>query len=116
MGIARRASGSNRWRGRGRLAVGVALVATMAACKQEDVQVSSKPGQRVTLRGELATGVECPMLVVSSDHRFSLSGDLGRFKAGDRVCVHGTIAAMSICMAGEATIAVTAIAPEDSCK
>lgn len=73
------------------------------------------PGQSVALRGTLGTGAECPTLTVDAGRLFSLAGDLGRFKPGDQVCVRGTIAEMSICMAGEATIAVTSVAPADSC-
>lgn len=95
--------------------VGVVLAGGVAGCKQ-NLPAKVEPGQTVTVRGEIAAGAECPMLVARVDRRFSLSGDLGRFKAGDRVCVHGTIAQMSICMAGEATISILSIAPEDSCR
>lgn len=95
--------------------VGVVLAAAVAGCK-ENLPAKLEPGQTVTVRGEIGTGVECPMLVVKPQRRFSLSGDLGRFGVGDRVCVHGTVAQMSTCMAGEATIAIAAIAPEDSCR
>lgn len=93
----------------------VVLVAAVAGCK-EDLPATLDPGQTVTLRGEIAAGAECPMLVVKPERRFSLAGELGHFKVGDRVCVHGTIAQMSMCMAGEATITIASIAPEDSCR
>src|SRR5690348_1777362 len=67
------------------------------------------PGQVVAFSGQLAAGAECAMIVADHDRRFSLAGDLGRFKPGDRVCVRGTVAAMSMCMAGEATISVERI-------
>ena len=92
----------------------VGLAGLVAACKQ-DLPARLGPGQDVTMRGAIGIGTECPMLVVGTERTFSLTGDLGRFKPGDRVCVHGTVAAMSVCMAGEATIAVLSIAPEDSC-
>jgi len=95
--------------------VGVVLAAATVGCK-ESLPAKVDPGQTVTMRGELGAGTECPMLIVKPERRFSLSGDLGRFKAGDRVCVHGTVAQMSFCMAGEATIDVVSIAPEDSCR
>jgi hypothetical protein len=60
-------------------------------------------------------GVECPMIEVEGGRRFALGGSLGQFKAGDRVCLKGTVAAMSICMAGEATVSITAIGPENDC-
>jgi Protein of unknown function (DUF5818) len=93
----------------------VALIAALAGCR-ENLPAKLEPGATVAVRGEITAGPECPMLVVEPERRFSLSGDLGRFKIGDRVCIHGTVAEMSICMAGEATINVTAIAPEDSCR
>jgi uncharacterized protein DUF5818 len=94
--------------------VAVVLVAAVVGCK-EDLPAKLDPEQTVTVSGEVATGTECPMLIVKPERRFSLSGSLGRFKVGDRVCVHGTVAQMSMCMAGEATIAIVSIAPEDSC-
>jgi hypothetical protein len=105
---------------------GAAMVAALAGCR-EDEPAKLVPGETVTLRGEIAAGAECPMLVVTHElrvatrvvapgRRFALGGDLGRFQVGDRVCVRGTVAAMSFCMAGEATIAIVAIAPEDSCR
>ena len=97
------------------ITVGATLVAAVVGCR-EDLPVKLEPGQTVAVRGEIIAGAECPILVVKPERRLSLSGDLGRFKVGDRVCVHGTVAQMSMCMAGEATIAVAAIAPEDSCR
>ena len=94
--------------------VGVVLVAAVVGCK-ENLPSKLDPNQTVTMRGELGAGTECPMLIVKPARRFSLSGDLGRFKAGDHVCVHGTVAQMSFCMEGEATIAIVSIAPQDSC-
>jgi hypothetical protein len=91
------------------------LVAGIAGGCREDLPTKLGPGQAVSLSGEIAAGVECPMLVAAAGRRFSLAGDLGRFKPGDRVCVKGKVAEMSFCMAGEATIAVEAIGPEDSC-
>ena len=100
---------------RHRTMLGAVLVAAISACKP-DLPARLEPGQVVTLRGEIVAGVECPMLLAASGRRFSLAGNLGRFQPGDRVCVQGTIAGFSICMAGEATISMNAIAPEDSCR
>ena len=72
------------------------------------------PGQSVAFRGTLGTGAECPTLTFEG-RLFSLAGDLGRFKSGDQVCLRGTIAEMSICMAGEGTINVASVAAADSC-
>lgn len=93
-----------------RLMVALLLV---AGCKT--TPTSLKPGQMVTLRGQLVAGPECPMIASSNGHRYSLGGDLGRFRVGDRVCLKGSVAEASICMAGDATISVTAIGPENAC-
>jgi len=92
---------------------GIVLAALAMGCKDQRMQLA--PGRTITVRGELAAGVECPMLVARDGRRYSVGGDLGRFKIGDRVCVKGTIAEVSFCMAGEATITIEAIGPEDSC-
>lgn len=94
------------------------IAAVLAGCREQpSPQIPAKmvPGATVTLRGKLAQGAECPLLVAANDRQFALGGDLGRFKIGDRVCVTGTVSEMSICMQGEATIAIQTIAPEDSC-
>lgn len=88
------------------------LVLAAAGCRELPAEV--RPGDMLTVRGELAAGAECPMLIVG-ERRFSLAGSTGAFKPGDRVCVKGTVAEMSFCMAGEATIAVEAIGAEDAC-
>ncbi len=93
--------------------VGIVLAVLTLGCNEQ--RTTLKPGQTITIRGELVAGAECPLIVTRDDHRYSIGGDLGRFAVGDRVCVRGTIAEMSICMAGEATIALEWIAPADSC-
>ena len=95
--------------------LGIGFATLIAGCKQ-DLPTKLAPGQTVSVRGEIGTGAECPMLTVEPARRFALSGDLGRFKAGDRVCIRATVAEMSICMAGEATLSIVSIAPEDSCR
>jgi len=91
-----------------------AVAATLViGCKPESSPL--KPGQTHTVRGELVTGVECPMIVTQDGHRYSLIGELGRFKIGDRVCLKGTIPQASYCMQGEATLEVEAIGAEDAC-
>ena len=94
--------------------VGAALALAIVGCKN-NLPAKPKPGETVTYHGEIKAGAECPLLIVEPNRRFSLSGDLRGFKVGDKVCVRGTVAEMSICMAGEATIAVSAIAPENNC-
>jgi hypothetical protein len=92
-----------------------AVAALLAGCRDE-VPTKFEPGQTVTVRGTVQAGVECPMLALEgTDRRVSLAGSLDRFAVGDRVCVRGTVAGMSICMAGEATVEVIAIAHADSC-
>ena len=95
------------------VAIVIVAAATAIGCKQESLPL--KPGQTHVVRGELIAGAECPMLVTTDGKRYSLIGELGRFKVGDRVCLKASIAQMSMCMAGEGTLAVEAIGPEDAC-
>lgn len=54
-----------------------------------------------TVRGVLTDeGVECPALRGDDGKLFTLSGPLGEFRTGDRVCVRGRPAEMSICQQG----------------
>lgn len=53
-------------------------------------------------------GVECPALRGDDGKLYTLAGDTGGFKPGDRVAVVGTVAEMSICMQGT-TIGVRTI-------
>lgn len=73
------------------------------------------PGRQVTVKGELGAGAECLMLTTTSGKHYSLTGNPDRFKIGDRVCIRGKVAGASICMAGEGTISIEAIGPEDAC-
>lgn len=72
-------------------------------------------GKSLRVKGELTEGAECPILVTSDGRRLALGGDLGGFKAGQRVCVRGRLVEASICMAGDATLAIEAIGPEIEC-
>ena len=72
-------------------------------------------GQLVMVKGELNAGAECLVLISKSGRRYSLTGNPGRFKIGDRVCIRGRVVDASICMAGEATISIQAIGSEDVC-
>ena len=99
-----------------RLAAALVLVAALAGCREASLPAKLEPGQTVTVRGELAAGTECPMLRVAPERSLSLAGGLGRFRPGNNVCVHGRVAAMSMCMAGEATLEIVSIAPADSCR
>ena len=53
-------------------------------------------------------GVECPALRGDDGRLYTLAGDTGGFKPGDRVTVAGTVAEMSTCMQGT-TISVRSI-------
>lgn len=53
-------------------------------------------------------GVECPALRGDDGRLYTLAGDAGGFKPGDRVTVVGTVAEMSTCMQGT-TIGVRSI-------
>ncbi len=90
------------------------MLAVLAGCNEE-LPKTLKPGQAVTVQGEIESGAECPTLV-AKDRRFSLAGGLGKFEVGDRVCVRGRIAENSFCMSGEATIAITTISAENDCR
>ena len=93
--------------------LGIACAALVIGCKRENV--TAAPGQTLTVRGQLEAGVECPMIVTSDGRRYAVGGDLGRFKVGDRVCIRGTVAEVSFCMAGEATLAIVSIGAESEC-
>lgn len=77
--------------------------------------VALTPGEHVALRGALAEGTECPMLVLDDGRRVSLTGERAGHAVGARVCVRGTVVEMSICMAGEATVSIESIGPESDC-
>jgi Protein of unknown function (DUF5818) len=91
----------------------VAAATLVAGCRDEPTKVV--PGQTVRIQGTLVAGAECATLVTKTGHRYSVGGDLGKFKLGDRVCVKGKFAEVSFCMAGEGTIAVEDIGPEGQC-
>ena len=90
-------------------ALAVLAMASTAGCAH------LAPGRQVTVKGELGAGAECLMLTTTAGKHYSLTGNPDRFKIGDRVCIRGKVAGASICMAGEATISIEAIGPEDSC-
>jgi hypothetical protein len=55
----------------------------------------------VVIRGRLTEeGVECPTLRDRNGVLYSLSGSLGDYKAGDRVCVKGRKLEQSVCQKG----------------
>ncbi len=93
-----------------------ALTALFAAALAMGGCAHSRPAAGpLTIRGELANGVECPLLLARDGRRYSVTGSLGAFKVGDSVCIRGTIVETSICMAGDATVAIETIGPEADC-
>lgn len=66
----------------------------------------TEPDRVMTVRGTLTNeGVECPALRSVAGELFTLSGNIGDFRAGDQVCVKGHRVEMSICQQG-VTIAI----------
>ena len=75
-------------------------------------RVTGRPPQadRLTVTGTLVGGgVECPLLRADNGRLYSLAGDTGDFRRGERVRVEGRLAEVSICQQG-ATIQVRRIA------
>jgi hypothetical protein len=93
----------------------VLAAALLAGCARPPARVPPA-GESMTVRGVLATGVECPEIHTRDGRRFALGGSLGGYSAGDEVCVRGRVVAMSICMAGEATLAIESIGPPGDCQ
>jgi hypothetical protein len=92
------------------------LVLILSACATApppapDPMPESPAGAKpMTVRGQLTTeGVECPALRGEDGALYTLLGDLGGFKPGDRVVVEGTPVEISFCMQGT-TLQVTRIA------
>lgn len=60
-----------------------------------------KPGETLSLTGKLsAEGVECPAFRADDNALYTLTGDLKGLKAGNRVCLTGTVVEVSTCMQG----------------
>lgn len=61
----------------------------------------ASPDGTVRVEGTLTEeGVECPALRSAEDRLYTLAGDIGDFRPGDRVVVEGTLPDMSTCMQG----------------
>ena len=74
----------------------------LGACAEADGNAAfpSNPA-KPPIEGVLTTeGVECPALRGDDGTLYTLAGDLGGFKPGDRVCVVPTYPEMSHCMQG----------------
>ncbi|HWM91335.1 MAG TPA: DUF5818 domain-containing protein [Thermoanaerobaculia bacterium] len=90
----------------------VPLLFALDAVAQEHGKGHGKGAVHVrgTLTGE---GVECQALRGSDGKLYTLSGDLGGFKAGDKVRVQGQVAEISTCQQGT-TITVAKIQEDKS--
>jgi hypothetical protein len=90
----------------------VLLASTVFACAfegQAPARGRDKGGKPIQVRGTLTgEGVECQALRSADGQLYTLTGDLGGFKTGDRVRVKGEIAQISTCQQG-ITIAVEKI-------
>ena len=72
-------------------------------------QGRGKGGKPIHVRGILTgEGVECQAMRTANGQLYTLTGDLGGFKTGDKVRVKGEIAQVSTCQQG-ITIAVEKI-------
>ncbi len=91
----------------------VALLASVAfACAFEGQGPAGgrdKGGKPIQVRGTLTgEGVECQALRTANGQLYTLTGELGGFKTGDKVRVKGEVAQVSTCQQG-ITIAVEKI-------
>jgi hypothetical protein len=86
--------------------IGVRIHASMNS--QEAILGETGDGSgTICVRGTLTDeGIECQALRTDTGELYTLVGNLGGFKIGDKVYVAGTIAAVSFCMQGM-TIAVS---------
>ena len=82
----------------------ILLLASVAFAQGRD-----KGGKPIQVRGvRTDEGVECQALRTANGQLYTLTGDLGGFKTGDKVRVKGEIAQVSTCQQG-ITIAVETI-------
>lgn len=66
-------------------------------------RVTERSAPLLTLTGTIITGgAECAAFRSDDGRRYSLTGNLGNFRPGDRVVVRGRVAQMSPCMQGQA--------------
>ncbi|HEY6553829.1 MAG TPA: DUF5818 domain-containing protein [Vicinamibacteria bacterium] len=91
------------------------LASAVFACAFEgQAPGRDKEGKPIQVRGTLTgEGVECQALRGDNGQLYTLTGDLGGFKTGDKVRVKGEIAQVSICQQG-ITIAVEKIQEDKS--
>lgn len=93
------------------------LASVVFACAfegQGPARGRDKGGKPIQVRGILTgEGVECQALRSAEGRLYTLTGDLGGFKTGDKVRVKGEIAQVSTCQQG-ITIAVEKIQEDKS--
>ena len=93
------------------------LVASLTRCNEPAPRLpppDPRPGDAVRIRGTLDDDVDCRLLRSEGGKVYSLSERLPYYRAGTRLCVHGTIAEVSSCM-HVPTIDVSQIRPWSSC-
>lgn len=84
---------------------------TIAVSRITVVDRDAGPESGITVVGTLTTeGVECPALRSDDGRLYTLAGNVGRFRPGDRVRIQGRRVEASFCQQGT-TIEVTRIAP-----
>jgi len=82
-----------------RIAVAVIMLLVIGSTCEEGSDIPSE--NLLTVKGRLTTeGVECQALRGQDGQLYTLSGSVGDFKAGDRVCVKGRRVEASQCMQG----------------
>jgi hypothetical protein len=97
--------------------IALSFVASVSRCDGPNPRLPSpdpKPGDEVHIRGILDDDVDCRLLRADGGKVYSLSERLRNYRAGTRLCVHGTIAEVSQCIHGP-TIDVSEIRPWSSC-
>ena len=98
-----------------RFALVLALAVLTSSCAHVEPAPVPPPGSKVTLKGTIHPGPECPQLWTKDGRRYSLSGSLGTFAVGADACVKGEVVAMSTCMAGDATVNIESISDAKDC-
>ena len=100
------------------LAVGTLLAGAMGCAHRSTPPPSTGPAPTIpglTIRGTITNeGVECLAMRDENGRLYTLSGPIGSFKPGDKVCVKGRVIQISTCMQGT-TIGVDWIGPASDC-
>lgn len=91
------------------------MVAVLVAAPQAGrAQEPDRPSE-IEIVGRLtAEGVECPLIRDAHGAGYTLVGDLGAARPGDRLCLRGRLVAFSYCMQGP-TVAVSEVLPAEAC-